>query len=118
MAEVLMPQKKQSNGLNRALTIGGAALGGIYGGGFSGAMAGAQAGQMAGGLIGSNQPQQQQGVPNSAMQRRLQMQQTDNLATLRDAEAATATLPEKLRQEYMPPIVQARMLEERRRGMV
>jgi len=72
-----------------------------------------------GGLLAKND-QQIQSIPmqNTALSRRLDKLNTDNLASLRQAEEATMRLPEPLRQQYLPPLVKARMLEEQNRGVV
>jgi hypothetical protein len=69
---------------------------------------------MAGGMLASNQPQapQVQAPQSSAMMRRQQQMETNNVASLKQAEAATATLPEPMRQQYLPPLTRARMLAE------
>jgi hypothetical protein len=51
------------------------------------------------------------------MMRRQQQLSQDNLATLKQAEAALPQLPESLRQQYAPAIVQARSMEMAKRGM-
>jgi hypothetical protein len=51
------------------------------------------------------------------MARKQQQMGQDNLAVLKQAEAHLPTLPEDLRQQYGPPIIQARMAEQQRRGM-
>lgn len=53
----------------------------------------------------------------SAMARMAQQKSQDNLQVLKSAEAQLPRLSERLRQEYGPPIIQARMLEERKRGI-
>jgi hypothetical protein len=125
MAQVIVPQKKKNEGLSEILTLGGAA-GGAMLGGPGGAMAGASLGASLGGvggsLISQNQPQGTAGVPGApsqsmAMQRRSQQLGTDNLMALTQAEKQLPNLPEDLRQQYAPAIIQARMLEQKQRGL-
>lgn len=120
MAEVIRPNR-QENSLNSLLTVGGGVIGAAYGGGLGAALTGAGAGQMAGGLL-NGQKSPQQNIPlnsqASAMARRQQSMSQDNLATLKQAEATLPQLPESLRQQYAPAIVQARMLEQQKRGIV
>ena len=123
--------------------IGGAIIGGFVGG-PPGAIAGASAGgaandfigsKDAGGAVGSaaNFGSAAQGVQSTgtaggkaglglsqteAMSRRRDDLQTDKLTALREAEAATSTLPEQQRQRLLPTLTQARMLEQQKRGMV
>lgn len=124
MPPVMMPQKKD-NGMGSLLTIGGAVAGGVAGsvvpgaGTIAGAGLGATLGGAAGGLLSSQQAGGQ-GSPNSemgAMQRRSDQMGTDNLASLKAAELQLPSLPENLRQQYAPPIIQARMLEQQRQGI-
>jgi hypothetical protein len=118
MAQVIRPQN-QNNDLSNLLTIGGAVIG--AGSGPGGAAAGAGLGQMAGGIMQPQQPPQQNpesgGGQASAMARRQQQMSQDNLATLKQAEAALPSLPEGLRQQYSPAIIRARMMEQQNRGM-
>lgn len=118
MAQVIRPQPQQGD-LNQLLSVGGAIAGGVVGG-LPGAAAGAGIGQMAGGLLNPAQgPAPSAGGGDSeaaAMARRQQQQSQDNLATLKQAEATLPSLPESLRQQYAPAIVQARMLEQQRMG--
>jgi len=107
----------RDSGISQLLTIGGA-----VGGAFAGnPMAGAGAGQMAAGFI--DQPKAptpmvgEGGSEAAAMARKQQEMSTDNLATLKQAEATLPTLPENLRQQYAPAIVQARLLEQQKRGI-
>ena len=118
MAQVNVPQKRDDT--NALLQIGGAALGAYATGGSpQGAMAGASAGGMIGGLNQKpqNQPVQAEGQA-AAMARRQQQMAQDNLQVLKQAEAQLPSLPEPVRQQYAPAIVQARMLEEQKRGLV
>jgi hypothetical protein len=123
MAQVIVPQKQKNQGLSEILTLGGAGVGAVLGG-PGGALAGASLGSTLGGTAGSyinqNEPQGTAGAPsqNMAMQRRSQQLGTDNLAALKQAEMQLPKLPEDLRQQYTPAIVQARMLEQQKRGMV
>jgi hypothetical protein len=48
----------------------------------------------------------------SAMQRRQDVLETDNLTALRNAEVASAQLPEKQRQDVMGVLAQARLRQE------
>ena len=124
-----MPQKKQNN-MGQYLQAGGAIAGGIIGsivpgaGTIAGATAGAALGGVAGGLADASQKQDApSGVPQQpsqayAMSQRQQKLSQDNLATLQQAEAGLPQLPEHLRQQYAPAVIQARMLEERQRGLV
>lgn len=120
MAQVIRPQKP-SGGLGEVLGIGGAVIGGIMGGGAPGAAAGAGVGQTAGNML--EPPEAPQQPVNSslseanAMKRRQEQLATDNLAVLKQAEASLPSLPEDMRQQYSPAIIQARMLEQQRRGM-
>lgn len=129
MAQVVMPQRRQAGDLSNLLGIGGAVTGGIIGGAGTGgtpqgAMMGATAGyglgQAAGNVL-TPQQQQQQSLPQTemeALRRRHAQLNTDNLAILKQAEAQLPSLPEELRQQYAPAIIQARMAEEQRRGGV
>jgi len=127
--------------------IGGAIIGGIVGKSPQAAVAGAAAGgavsdfagsKDAGGAVGSAvnfgsaagsvgggssggaaAPAGGLGLTQSeAMARRRDELQTDKLTALREAEAATSTLPEQQRQRLLPTLTQARMLEQQKRGMV
>lgn len=119
MAQVIKVQKPDS-GTKDVLTIGGGVAGGIVGSGSPGAIgAGAGAGSTAGNFLDPTQPPAPTlsgGGEASAMARRLQAASQDNLATLKQAEATLPQLPEALRQAYAPAIVQARMLEQQKRG--
>lgn len=114
MAQVMIPQKRDSTG--QALQLGGAIAGASAG--PSGALTGYSAGGAASSFLQKPQPQ---GVESSgqaaAMARRQQQLAQDNLETLKQAEASLPALPEHLRQEYAPAIIQARMLEEQQRGL-
>ena len=120
MAQVIRPQPQNNNGLNEILPIAGAVVGGIYGG-PQGAVAGAGAGQMAGGILNPQKP----GAPTAdsggseaaAMARKQAQMGQDNLEVLKQAEAHLPSLPEDMRQQYAPAIIQARMLEQQKRGM-
>ena len=137
MAQVNVPQmggpSRGSQDTKMVFQLGGAILGGLAGG-VPGAVAGAQAGGAAAGLVeaksageavnsGIGVASGAQGFANKpagtspAMKRRLDTIQTDNLETLQAAEGAAATLPESTRQRILPNLVQARMLEQRKRGM-
>ncbi len=122
MAQVIAVQSTKKDPLQTILPIGGAIVGGIYGGG-AGAMAGAGAGQMAGGILAKpamqNQVADAGSGESSAMARRsaqLAAENGDptNYNKLVAAETAASDLPEKMRQEYMAALTQARMLEEQR----
>ncbi len=142
MAQIIVPQKQKSSNSSSMLpavgALGGALIGGLLTGG-AGAPAGAALGGAAlgsslggaAGTIGSNfvgsnsNPSGGGAIPNnvgqsqlSAMSRRQQAQSQDSLAALTEAEAALPHLPEPLRQEYAAPIIQARMMEQRNRGIV
>ena len=148
MAQVNMPQAGgQSRGSKDTGTIfqlGGAIIGGIYGG-PAGAVAGAGVGGAAAGLLeskdagsavssgvqvgagvqGMRQNSQmslaegaKQPGASPAMKRRLDTVSSDPLDALLQAESAAATLPESTRQRILPNLVQARMLEQRKRGTV
>ena len=117
MATVLIPQKKRDDQLNKLLEGGGAAIGAYYGG-EGGAAAGAQAGRDSGNIFNAQAPAPQTIQTNSdssAMARRMRQLSEDRLAVLRQSEAALAELPEPLRRQYAPAIVEARMLEEQKR---
>jgi hypothetical protein len=126
--QVIAPQVKNNSVTRDLLTIGGGVVGGVLGaaaggvGAVPGAAAGATVGQMAGGLVAPDQ-EQTQALPQSgageaaAMARKQQQMSQDNLATLKQAEAALPQLPEGLRQQYAPAIVQARMMEQQQRGL-
>ncbi len=133
MAQINVPQKRAGSN-NAAMgpaigTIGGAIVGGFLGG-PAGAGLGASLGGSAGTIGGEVAANSQGGggstsIPNnvgqsqlSAMSRRQQAQSQDSLAALTEAEAALPHLPEPLRQEYAAPIIQARMMEQRNRGIV
>ena len=122
MAQISRIQPKQG-GASELLTIGGGIAGGILGAGNPAAIAGgAGLGNMAGGMVDPQKPPSTtigggDGSQASAMARRQMQASQDNLATLRQAEAVLPKLPEPLRQEYAPAIVQARLLEQNRRGM-
>ncbi len=105
-----------SSGLNDLLTIGGGAAGAYYGGPM-GAAAGMGAGQAAGGILNAPPPQAPS-VPqgdSAAMARRQMQESQDNLAILKQAEASLPSLPENLRQQYAPAIIEARMKAEQDR---
>lgn len=120
MAQVIRPQVPDDNLLKNVLTIGGGIAGAVYGG-PGGAVAGAGAGQLAGGILSPQKPPQENpqsgGGEAAAMTRKQQQMSQDTLGTLKQAEASLPTLPENLRQQYAPAIIQARMLEEQKRGM-
>ena len=134
MAQINMPQRKNPNNeAAKYLPLVGAGIGALAGGvgaapgaalgaSLSGASTGAGLGGIAQGAVASNSPQRSQGIPQpnqaSAMAQRQQKLSQDNLATLQQAEAGLPKLPEHLRQQYAPAVIQARMLEERQRGLV
>ena len=109
---------------------GAGIIAGAAGGGGLGAMVGGLADKQMnrGSGGGGNQQVGAVGVPSSgegskAISRRLEQIAADNGSTsnydkLVAAEAATAQLPEKMRQEYQPALIQARLLEQQRLGMV
>ena len=106
---------QNSNGalLSIAGQLAGTALGGPVGG--------AVGGMVGGKLAGSGTPQAPQATGASesdAMRRRIEQNNENNLSTLMQAEQTLPSLPEDMRQEYGPAIVQARILEQRKRGMV
>lgn len=117
MAQVIRPQKKDDTG--EMFQLGGAGIGAVLGG-PAGAMTGAGVGGTAAGILAPQQPPAQSlggggGSEAAAMARKQQQMSEDNLSTLKNAEASLPGLPESLRQQYTPAIVQARMLEEQRR---
>lgn len=116
MTQVYMPQKKQDDGLGKALTIGGAVVGGIYGG-PGGAVTGAGVGQTAGGLLSSSKSQGPAAVPETAMTRKYATVNSDPLVKLQDANTALADLPPDIQQQYGPTIQQATAMERQRRGL-
>lgn len=120
MAQVNLPAKRSSQAPT-LFGLAGAVAGAASGGGIPGAMAGASVGQTAGGLLtAQNAPPPTVGGGNSeamAMARKNQQSAQDNLAVLKKAEADLPGLPEDLRQQYSPAIIQARMLEEQKRGL-
>jgi hypothetical protein len=124
MAGVYVPQKK--NPVQELFQIGGTVAGGIVGGiagGPPGAVGGAVAGNALGGFAGQQasptkqMPGSSGGGESAAMARAAQMKSQDSLASLKQAEAALPQVPEAVRQQYAGPIIQARMLEERKRGI-
>lgn len=106
---------QKGGGLTKTLTIGGGIAGAFYGN----PLVGASAGNMAGGLVESQkQPMQLGGSGQLAAMARMQQQRSqDNLASLKQAESSLPQLPESLRQAYSEPIIKARMLAERERGI-
>lgn len=117
MSQVIIPPKK---GNGELFQIGGAIAGGIVGG-PAGAMTGYSLGGALGGMENQSNKQAQgtqQSGQSDAMMRRQQQMAQDNLQVLKNAEASLPTLPEELRQQYAPAIVQARMMEEQKRGLV
>lgn len=129
MAQIVMPQmkKKDDNDIGRFLGVLGGGVGAVIGakagGGPAGALAGASAGigvgQSLGNMFAQNdQSQQMQNVqPSSddAVGRRIAAAKSDRLQTLREAEASLPKLPQDMREQYAPAIVQALMAEEKRR---
>lgn len=124
MAQVIRPQTKSD--LGEVLTLGGAIAGGVLGsaGGPAGAAGGAALGGGLGGMASNMleppKPQEsplQGGGESAAMLRRQQQMSQDSLGTLKAAEAQLPNLPESLRQQYAPAIVQARMMEQQKRGL-
>lgn len=129
MAEIYSPPLRQRNDLSQLLQIGGAVGGAIAGGpgvgaALGGAATGASLGGLAGGMISKPMAQNSAmgvGSPypeSNAMMRRTEQLSQDNLGVLKLAEASLPSLPEELRQQYSVPIIQARMLEEKNRGLV
>lgn len=127
MAQVLMPQKKNND--SELFQLAGGIAGGILGTGVGGPGAGTAAGAALGSQLGGTagnlltQTPSQGQSPSiggegqaAAMARRQQQMSQDNLATLKQAEGQLPQLPEELRQQYAPAIVQARMMEEKKRG--
>lgn len=131
MPQIIQPQGNNSRNDNIIFQLGGAVIGGIAGykgGGPGGALKGASVGAAAGNQAGNMFSQMNQNgdsgvsaqVPTnsaSAMQRRQQELETDNLTALREAEVAAAQLPEQQRQRIVPTLAQARIMEQRRRGI-
>lgn len=126
--EVVIPEKEKkvqrSGGqLSKFLTvaggIGGAAFG--PGGALAGAGAGAALGKLAGDIVDPVKERvverQPQGGTSSALSRRREELERDDLSALEKAEQAAATLPESQRQQVLPTIAQARLLEQRKRGI-
>lgn len=113
MAQVTIPQRKSKDFGTLGTIVGGVA-GAYFGESPQAALAGAQAGQFVGGTMDNMQQQKQ--VPTvtapSAMQRRQNVLETDNLSALRNAEIASAQLPEKQRQDVMGVLAQARLRQE------
>jgi len=112
MAQVLMPPRKNKS--QELFQVAGAVVGGVTGG-PTGAMQGAQMGGAVSNMV--NQPKQVAGTQASAISRRRQELETDNLSALRNAEVAAADLPEDQRQAVIPVLTQARLLEQKKRGM-
>ena len=109
-------------GTGAAAAAAPVAAGGI-GAAVTGASTGAGLGGVLQGAVSSNDQQRQPGIPQQpsqayAMSQRQQKLSQDNLATLQQAESQLPRLPEQLRQQYAPAVIQARMLEERQRGLV
>jgi hypothetical protein len=113
MAQINVPQRR-SNEMGTIGTIAGGIVGGIMGRSGGSAMAGAQAGNFIGGAMdqASNKNQMPSIQAPSAMQRRQDVLETDNLTALRNAEVASAQLPEKQRQDVMGVLAQARLRQE------
>lgn len=123
MAQITPVQPKRSNGLSTYLPVVGAIAGGIMGG-----PAGIGVGAGAGGVAGNFLASQDQGQPgqavggsgdSSALARRQAQMAADNgdptnYHALVAAENAAGGLPEKMRQEYLGALTQARMLEQER----
>lgn len=102
-------------------TAGAGAAGGAGAIG-AGAMQGFGAGSAAGSLLGLAENkkgalQQSGGNELAAMARKQAQASQDTLGSLKQAEAALPQLPEGLRQAYAEPIIKARMLAERERGI-
>lgn len=103
-------------------TVGGAIVGSIVPG--LGTIAGAGAGNLIGSTIGgfaASKPKSVGGQTSgeaAAMARSVMKQSQDKLQTLQQAEAALPQLPEPLRQAYAEPIIKARMIAQRERGLV
>lgn len=139
MAQIMMPKKSESkmgSYLQAGGAIGGAivgtmaapgagtAAGATTGATLGGALTGAATGSALGGTLGglASRGPEGGGIPQggselAAMTRRHQQLGQDNLATLSQAEKHLTSLPEGLRQQYAAPIIQARMLEQRQRGL-
>lgn len=124
-----MPQKKRP-GVAESLPLMGAAAGAVFGAAQEGATLGSVAGSAMNGFgggsaagsllnIGRQQAQVQQtgGGQLAAMAREQAKRSQDTLGTLQQAEAALPQLPEELRQAYAEPIIKARMLAQRERGI-
>jgi outer membrane lipoprotein SlyB len=113
MAQINVPQRR-SNEMGTIGTIAGGIVGGIMGRSGGSAIAGAQAGNFIGGAMdqASNKNQMPSIQAPSAMQRRQDVLETDNLTALRNAEVASAQLPEKQRQDVMGVLAQARLRQE------
>lgn len=126
MANYMMPQRNNKNetGIIQGLGSIAGGVAGAFIGGPAGAATGASLGSQGGGMLGqmsqkdpASQPQavQSQGLA-SAMQRRQSTMDTDNLSTLRRAEEAAVNLPEQDRQQVVPVLTRARIMEENKRG--
>src|SRR3990167_6500594 len=131
MAQVMKIPPKKSK-VSQLLELGGTIAGGIIGGTAAGPGGAAVGGAVGGSVIGHSAggiavnilepPKQEIGVEKqstaTALMRRQQQLAQDNLAVLNEAEQNLAYLPENLRQQYAPAIMQARYLEQQKRGLV
>lgn len=119
-------QPSNDNTLGTLLTIGGMAAGGALAGpGIAATLGGAATGGGLGSTAGNIlSPAQQQlsdnggsgGSETAAILRKQQQMSQNSLDTLKNAEAQLPSLPESLRQQYAPAIVQARMYEQQKQG--
>jgi len=121
MPQIYSPQVKHPS-IGQDLSNIGTLIGAYVTGSPQGAMAGSSAGNMIGNFFESDKgPRNTPMVPvrsaeANAMSRRGEQLSQDNLTTLASAESYLPQLPEDLRQQYAPAIIQARMLEEQRRS--
>lgn len=127
--------KKSGGRFGNFLSVLGTVAGGVAGatsggplGALKGAAAGGVAGQTVGGLIdpvkekqvraGPSDDQRQRVPMAGAMSRRADEISSDPLESLSLAEREAKSLPERERQLILPKLSQARMLEQRKRGLV
>lgn len=113
---IAMPQQQRpDNGLNKLLTIGGAAAGAMGGGGVSGAMMGANAGQMAGGLLTPQQNAAPQAIETNALQRRQQSIDQSPLRQIRDSINSLQHVPDPAqRSQLAAPLMKAEYMAKLR----
>ena len=102
-------QPSSSDRLGKALTTGGAIIGGIYGG-PQGAITGAGVGQTAGGLL---QRQPQAPIESQGMARRQQKLSQDPFLAIREAQAALQSLPPDQLPETRKAFEQAMLMAQR-----